>query len=210
MPLASSARSSLIAGAPRVTRWGGQVRIAQTRVIGWAMSAFGLGIPAAVLLSEYGGIPPDLAERLLRAWSIAGALERLGMAVFALFFGAIAAYGLFWLLWRRELTLNLNGGGWHFVSGLPLLRRRVAGRLDAAFVALLHRQLRAGSNVYADGSHPHGGEPLESWELRLAIPGHAEPLFLGEWGERAEAMAEIAEWSAILPRLTVEETGAAA
>ena len=57
-----------------------------------------------------------------------------------------------------------------------------------------------------DIGNPSSGPPMESWGLRLAIPGNDEPLFLGEWGEKAEALAEIEAWRQILPRLAVEET----
>ena len=207
MPL-SLARDSLVNGAPRVVCRGGHVQVIQSPIIGWVMLGFGLGLPAAIAISEYGGIPSDLPTRLLHAWSASQGVALLGMAAFALLFGGLAAYGLFWLLWRRDLDIDLNVGRWRFVSGLPLARRRYEGRRDDAFVAQLRRQLRSSNAAIAgDLGNPMSGPARESWDLRLAIPGAAEPLFLGEWGEKAEALAEIEAWREILPRLAVEETG---
>ena len=209
MPLAASAHASLVHGAPRVTRHGGHVRVVQSPVVGWALLGFGLGLPAAIIFSEFGGLPPDLPARLLRAWAGAEGMARFGMIVFVLFSGALSLYGLFWLLWRRELDIDVNVGRWRFVSGLPLARRILEGRKDDAFIAELQRQLRSASFVQGgEMVNPSSGAPLESWELRLAIPGNAEPLFLGEWGQKEEALAEIEAWRAILPRLAVAESGA--
>lgn len=37
------------------------------------------------------------------------------------------------------------------------------------------------------------------------MPGTAEPLFLGEWGLKAEAQAELALWQAVFPNAVVDE-----
>lgn len=205
MPLAASALSSLVNGAPRVTRHGAHVRVAQSPVVGWAPLIFGLGLPAAIVFSEFGGIPSDLPARLLAAWSAAEGLARFGIAAFVLFFGGLSLYGSFWLLWRRELDVDVIIGRWRFVSGLPLIRRTWSGHKDDAFVAQLHRHLRSSVNRAGDAGSA-SGPPMQSWALRLAIPGDAEPLFLGEWGLKEEALAEIEAWRAILPRISIEES----
>jgi len=47
--------------------------------------------------------------------------------------------------------------------------------------------------------------PWESWDVRLRIPGAGEPLFLGEWGLRAESLEEIERWRQLFPSLRLEE-----
>ena len=90
MPL-SLARVSLVNGAPRVACHGGRVQVIQSPIIGWVMLGFDLGLPAAIAISEYGGIPSGLPTRLLHAWSANQGIAHLGMAAFALLFGGLAA-----------------------------------------------------------------------------------------------------------------------
>ena len=208
MPLATVPFSSLMTGAPRVTRHAGHVRVEQTRAVGWALLALGAGVPAAILHSKYGGPPPALPQRLAHAFAAADGMARLGLGLAALLFGGAAAYGLFWLLWQRVFDIDLNLGRWRFTTRLAGWTKTGAGRVDDAFVAQLFCKRMAASRMHGDGTLSPGGGPLrESWELRLVIPGQREPLFLGEWGLRDEALTEIAAWRAILPRLTVEKTG---
>lgn len=193
--------SSKMAGGPAISTPPGKVVVVQRKLIGWGLLAFGLGMPAAVLVSD------PRFRRNPQAYLVA-ALEGLGrtatlaIALAGLFFLSLALYGLFWLLWTRELVVDLNAKRLRFRTGLwPRLRTVEAGTGE---IKTIHLWRKVAYTQAIDAVAP-GGDPLESWEVRLDLPGGVEPLFLGEWGERREAREEIERWRAIVPGLTVEE-----
>lgn len=204
MPLTADNTRSLIHGAPRIRRAGGRVMLRQSRLIGWSLLAlFGI-LPGLAAYARYGARPAELLREAATLSGLALAMAGLMLLLIVL----LAAYGAFWVLWRREFDIDTGQRRWSFVSGIGPWAKRLSGSNDAAFALhLIRKRMSASRSDGAGGQLPFGGPTRESWELRLAIPGGREPLFLGEWGEESEARAEIDAWRRLLPAAGVVEEG---
>lgn len=198
--------SSKLPGAPRVVARFGNVRVEQSRASGWVMLAFGLGIPGAILFSEYAkraSFRADPAAYLGRQIEQLADIPLWGWPVIVLgvlFLAFLTGYGTYWVLWRRVLSIDLNLGHVRFETGIwPWVRRIELGR-DAFTRIELRRTVLAGTRDH--------GRPFqhERWELDLPVPGCTQPLHLGMWGLRVEAIAEAERFRAWLPALVLAES----
>lgn len=202
MPLTGKT-PSLASGFPLMTRSAGSLRVAQGRGVGWVLLSIALSVPGAILVDEMfrDSVKPFVTRfELIRQMDF---LALAGMAFFLLFFGALFVYGLFWVLWKREFTVDLAAGRYRFVTGVLLWQQQCAGQCSDVLTMHLARKRISGDTPGV----PYGmsGSLLESWELRLAIPGCREPFFLGEWGDHDEALAEGAAWREIFDHLVIED-----
>lgn len=196
--------TSKLAGGPLVERSAGAVRVSQSRAIGWGLLAFGLLPPSLVLASDWGRLARDPAGYAARTLGSMGWGAAAALSLAALLFGGLTLYGLAWLLWTREL--DVRGGRWRFTSGFgprPAAHEGAAG--DVKTLHLWRKRMRSAGTAGTSDIGRESGRLLESWELRLALPGAPEPLFLGEWGDKAEAAAEAALWKELFPNLAVDE-----
>lgn len=202
-----TARSSKQSGGPRIAMRNGRLVVVQNRLVGWILLAIGVGAPALILVSE---------RRFRRdpAAYLSGILDGLGWgsSIMAFLGGSLllllALYGLFWLLWVRQLVIDSNSQRLQFRTGLwPFVKTIDASTREIKTIHLWRKVVRPMKSSSASGGGAPGvGYPLwESWEVRLAVPGSGEPLFLGEWGLRDGALEEIERWKKILPGLVLEE-----
>lgn len=163
-------------------------------------------VPGGILVGEIskGHIRSwsQLVEKILQLDS----LQLVFGGIFGVFFSLIFLWGLVWLIWTRELQIDLAQRRYFFLTGIGPWKRRLTGMCDEALkLRLLHKQY-ASSGAQSTGM---SGRSMEAWELSLEFPGASEPLYLGEWGKHDEVMAEIAAWQEIFPRATIEKRGVA-
>jgi len=191
--------SSRQPGGASVVVGAGEVRVVQRKLVGLILAAFGVAMPALVLVSE---------QRFRRdPWAyLSGAFDGFGSgmtvmaAAGALLCLLLTVYGAFWLFWTRHLVVNLHTHRLRFRTGFwPWIKTIETSTREVEAIHL--------SRIVRNPMRPTGGRApnWESWEVRLHIPGSAEPLFLGEWGLRREALEEIEQWKKIFPRLTLDE-----
>jgi hypothetical protein len=207
MPRAMNPNSRPRPGAPRITQPPGALVVTQRKTTGWVLLGISVGVPAAVLYAERQTWWADplhalrVASEQLQGGELAAALLVL------LFFTAMFAYGVFWLLWQRELRIDLNRRRYVFTTGVWPWLRRHEGACNADLVLQLSCKRYSSTNATGDSGSTSGPE-MEGWELRLALPGCREPLFLGEWSDHADAMATCETWRRTFPNLHVEDEGA--
>lgn len=197
--------SSKLAGGPRVERTPSSVRVVQSKVPGWGLLAFGLGVPGLAAAANPASLRSPGAA-WARAVDTLGPLGWGALGVAALFFGSLALYGLVWLAWTRELDVALVGGRWRFKTGFGPWTSEHEGTLsDVRLLHLWRKRIQSPGTAGAEAVGQGSGSLVESWEARLALPGVQEPLFLGEWGLKAEAQAELELWKAVFPNARVDE-----
>lgn len=185
--------------SPVINEQQGVVSVRQRKIIGWALLAFSPGIPLVIWLAS--------GRSSSAAWAEIVALDGfslLGAGLIGLILAAVFAYGLFWLLWRRELLIDTAARRYVFVSGIGPLLSRHAGRCDDPLRLMLLRQRIGGMNLSGDIGSMSGAD-LEHWQLKLIIPGGREPLYLGDHADRAEATTAAERWRRWFPNLIVED-----
>jgi len=202
----SNVATSKMPGAPLVVARFGRVRVVQRKLQGWVILAFGLGLPGIVLVSEYVKRARFRADPLAYILGYFRQLELLpwwGWPAFmigSLFLAGLLVYGLIWLLWRRVLEIDLGLGRVRFTTGIwPRVRTIEVKRSELTRIEL-RRTVMAGDRLPGP-PHLH-----ERWEVSLVIPGSTEPLHLGMWGLRRDALAEIERFRSWLPDLAMVES----
>lgn len=194
-------------GAPRTTQSPGGLVVTQRKTVGWVLLGISVGVPAMVLYAERRSWWADPLHSLrvtseqLQGGALVAALLALAL------FTAMFAYGVFWLLWQRELRVDLIRHRYVFTTGVWPWLRRHEGTCAVELVLQLSRKRYSSANAAGDPGSMSGPDK-ESWELRLALPGCREPLFLGEWSEYSDALATCETWRGTFPNLHVEDEGA--
>jgi hypothetical protein len=199
--MTEEAGTTLQAAAPRIVESAGGVVVSQRRTIGWALLAFSPGLPLLAWIAS--------GKPLSNVWAELMRLSGLSIAVVALIgliLLALFAYGVFWLVWQRTLTIDTAARRYVFVTGVwPWLSQHRGECSDRLTLAILRQQ------IASTGSHGDAGSmsgpPRVHWQLQLVIHEDAEPLYLGDVAEHTEALVVAERWRQRFPNLKIEDDG---
>lgn len=185
-------------GGPAILERQGNVTIRQRKVVGRLLVALSPGIPLMIALVS--------GQSPAAAWEQAAALDapsRWVAAGIALILAAVFAYGLFWLLWRRELAIDTVARRYVFISGVgPLVSRRGGPCDDPLKMAVGPRRIGGTGSSGDIGSQ--SGADVAYWHLQLVLPGGLEPFHVGTDADRAAAVTAAQDWRGWFPQLVVE------
>lgn len=183
-------------GRPYITELASSIRVTQRRQIAWVLLAFSPGLPLLVWLAS--GEPVSAA--------VAGMRNLNGFAFFAgtllgLVLVVLSAYGIFWLFWLRDLVIDKASSRYTFRSGVWPWLTCYQGNCDEPLMLHILRQAIGGMGSQGDPGSMSGDDRVH-WQLKLDLPG-CEPLWLGDFCERTDALADGARWRTVFPHLVI-------
>lgn len=193
--------SSKLNGAPKVEVSRDHIRLVQRRHFGWIFVGFPVLLVSALLISKYSrksAFRQDPLAYLAQALEKFEWFEWLAFGVGGFLFLVFVIIGLLYVLWVRELDIDLKRKRFRFRTGLAGRIKTIELPTDKLTTLRLKRLTTTGNASYGPD------RTYEYWSLDLEIPGGAEPLNLGQWGRHEEAIAEAERWRQWLPALELQ------
>lgn len=206
MPLSNCSNACSVVGAPKIERLSDKVRVVQTDVLAWVLVAIGIIAPVVILIPDWRQLATDMPGYVAIKLSGLSTVEIAGQLLGIILNVAILGYGLYLLLWRQELVIDLTQKRYHFTTGFGPWVQSLDGACDTPKVMEIKQRLV--TSYMNEGAPGVGvvGATDDVWELSITIPEVRKPLFIGVWCSKDAALYETGAWREIFRGLVIKET----